>query len=246
MSRKNIIDKKRNPIKKDNRGIVNTMDLKTLQREDQFAIIGCGRFGTSLALQLMKLGADVMIVDEDEDTVQAMMHKVTLAVQADVTDEDAMKALGIRNFDTVIVCIGSDIEASILVTLMLKELGVKMVIAKAQSDQHSKVLYRIGADQVVFPEQEMGNKVAQRLMSSNFMELLELSSEYSIIEIQPRPEWIGKDLMTLNLRQKYGVNIISIKRNQKMNITLQPTDLILKEDRIVVIGSNTNLKRIEL
>ncbi len=129
--------------------------------DKQFVVIGCGRFGSSVALKLTELGSEVMVVDNNEDTIQSISDKVIHAVQADATDENSINALGIRNFDVAIITIGSNIQSSILVTLMVKELGVKHIIAKAMNELHAKVLYRIGADRVVFPEREMGVRIAK-------------------------------------------------------------------------------------
>ncbi|MCK5762807.1 MAG: TrkA family potassium uptake protein, partial [Clostridiales bacterium] len=172
----------------------------------QYVIIGCGRFGTSVANKLTELGSEVMVIDKNEDIIQQLSDTLTYAVQADPTDENTLKSLGIRNFDVAIVAIGEDIQASILVTLMIKELGVKQIIAKAQNDLHAKVLYRIGADRVVFPEREMGIRVAKNLISENVLDFIELAPEYSIVEVIALEEWIGKSLKELNVRARHGIN----------------------------------------
>ena len=145
----------------------------------QYVVIGCGRFGSSVAKTLYELGNDVLAIDRNEEIVQEIYEYVTHAVQADVMDENVLKELGIRNFDVVIVSIGSDLEASILATLIAKELGVKVVIAKAQSELHGKVLSKIGADKVIFPERDMGVRVGHNLVSSNILDFIELSPDFS-------------------------------------------------------------------
>lgn len=211
----------------------------------QFAVIGCGRFGSSVAKTLYGLGYDVMAIDRNEDVVQSMADSVTHAIQADGTDEASIKALGIRNFDVVVVTIGSDIQSSILITLIVKELGVKYVIAKAQNELHGKVLYKSGADRVVFPERDMGVRVAHNLVSSNILDYIELAPDYSIMEISALEEWEGKTLLDLNMRGKYGINVMAIKHGTEINISPRASDAIYKDDILVVVGNNDDLRRIE-
>ncbi len=211
----------------------------------QYVVIGCGRFGQSVAIKLAELGSEVMAVDASAEIIQTLSEKVTYAVQADVTDENAIKALGIRNFDVAIITIGSDIQASILVTLMVKEMGIKQIIAKAQNASHAKVLYKIGANRVVFPEKEMGIKVAKSLVSSNVLELIDLAPDYSILEISMNDEWIGKSLVEINMRRRYSISVIAIRRGDEMDINVEPDQILLKDDILVVIGHNNDLQKIE-
>ena len=210
----------------------------------QYVIIGCGRFGTSVANKLTELGSEVMVIDKNEDIIQQLSDTVTYAVQADPTDENTLKSLGIRNFDVAIVAIGEDIQASILVTLMIKELGVKQIIAKAQNDLHAKVLYRIGADRVVFPEREMGIRVAKNLISENVLDFIELAPEYSIVEVIALEEWIGKNLKKLNIRARYGFNVMAIKNELNININVDADEVIKKGDILVVIGHNDDINKL--
>ncbi len=211
----------------------------------QYVILGAGRFGSSVATKLMDLGQEVMCVDSDEVAIQNIADKVTHAVQADVTDENALQALGIRNFDTAVVSIGENIQASILATLITKELGIKRIIAKAQTEMHAKVLYKIGADRVVFPEREMGIRIAKNLISNNVMEFIELAPDYSIVEISPIAEWIGKSIVEINIRGKYGLNIMAIKKGTDINISVMPNDVIESGDMLIVVGHNDNLRQVE-
>lgn len=211
----------------------------------QFIILGAGRFGSSVATKLVELGAEVMIVDKSESVIQQIADKVTYAVAADVTAEGSLNALGIRNFDTAVVTIGDDIQASILVTITLKELGVNHIVAKAQNALHAKVLYKIGADRVVFPEREMGLKVAKNLMASNVIDFIELSADYSIVEISPLQDWIDKSIREVNVRGNYGLNIIALKKGAEMKINLSADYMIERGDIMVVIGNNEDLKEIE-
>lgn len=211
----------------------------------QFVVIGCGRFGRSVAIKLAELGSEVMVVDASDETVQGIHDKVTYAVQADATDENALRALGIRNFDVAIVTIGSDIQASILVTLLVKELGVKYIVAKAQNQSHAKVLSRIGADRIVFPEKEMGTKIAKSLVSSNVLELIDLAPEYSILEITMYKEWVGKSLVDIDMRRKYKVSVIGVRRGENVDINIEPDRILDEDDILIVIGNNADLKKIE-
>lgn len=211
----------------------------------QFAVIGCGRFGSSLAKTLYNLGHDVLAIDKDEELVQEISDSVTHAVQADVMDENVMKDLGLRNFDVVIVSIGSNLEASIFSTLIAKELGVKKVIAKAQSELHGKLLKQIGADKIVFPERDMGVRVAHNLVSTNILDFIELSPDYSIVEIKAIPAWENKTLKELKLPTKYGINVMAIKRDDLINVSPNADDKILEGDILVIIGDTEDIEKTE-
>ena len=211
----------------------------------QFAVIGCGRFGLNIAKTLYNLGHEVLAIDADEETVQDISEEVTYAVQADVTDENVLKELGIRNFDVVIVSIGSNYRASIMATLIAKELGVKKVIAKAHDTLHGEVLYKIGADKVIYPERDMGVRLAHNLVSSNIIDFIELSSDYSILEIAALDQWSDKTLKELSLPTNYGINVMAIKRNEDINLSPYANDVILKGDILVVVGSAEDIKKIE-
>lgn len=211
----------------------------------QFVVIGLGRFGSSIAKTLYSLGNEVLAIDSDEEIVQSISDSVTHAVQADATDEATLRSLGIRNFDVAVVTIGSDVQSSVMITLLAKELGVKYVIAKAQNEMHAKVLYKIGADRVVFPERDMGVRVAHNLCSSNILDYIELSPDYSIMEIASISEWEGKSLRELNMRSKYGINVMAIKRDNDINISPSADDIIKHGDVLVVIGGTDDLKVLE-
>ena len=212
---------------------------------EQFVILGCGRFGSAVAQELTKLGREVMIIDIDQDVVQNMSNVVTYAVQADVTDANTIKSLGIGNFDTAIVTMGVNIQGSMLATLLVKETGVKKVISKAQSKEHSQILYKIGADRVIFPEREMGIRLAKNLVSKNVMEFIELSEDYSVIELRVNDDWIGKTLEELDMRKKYGVNVVAIKGADQVKISVLGSYEIQEKDILVVIGENENLNQFE-
>ena len=211
----------------------------------QFAVIGCGRFGSNIAKTLYNLGHEVLAIDADEETVQDISEEVTYAVQADVTDENVLKELGIRNFDVVIVSIGSNYRASIMATLIAKELGVKKVIAKAHDTLHGEVLYKIGADKVIYPERDMGIRVAHNLVSPNILDFIEISSDYSILEIAALDQWTNKTLKELKLPTNHGINVMAIKRNEDINLSPYADDIILKGEILVVVGSTEDIKKIE-
>lgn len=215
-------------------------------QKKQFAIIGMGRFGSSVARTLYNLGFEVLAVDSDEDRTQEVVNMVTHAVQADSTDEEALRAIGLRNFDVVVVAIGQDIQASILTTLILKDMGVKMIVAKAQNELHGKVLSKIGADKVIYPERDMGQRVAHNLISPNILDHIEISDDYSIVDLQVGPNLIGKNLRQLDIRNKYQCNVMGIKSAAgKMNIAPNAEDLIKEDDILVVVGKNVDLQKFE-
>lgn len=211
----------------------------------QFVIIGLGRFGSSVAKTLYALGHDVLAIDSNEDLVQEISDSVTHAVQMDATDENALRTLGLRNFDVAVVTIGANIQASIMATLLVKDMGIKYIIAKGNSDLHAKVLYKIGADRVILPEKDMGVRVAHNLVSSSILDYIELSPDYSIIEIESPKEWYGKSMKELSLRSKYGINVMAIKRNNEVNISPDADDVINKDDIVVAIGSAEDLTKLE-
>ena len=211
----------------------------------QFVVIGLGRFGSTLAKTVYELGHDVLAIDKDEEKVQDIADHVTHAIQMDATDENALKNVGLRNFDVAVVTIGSDIQASIMATLLTKEMEVNFIIAKAHNEQHAKVLDKIGADKVILPEQDMGVRVAHNLVSSNILDYIELSSEYSIMEIEALDEWDSKSLKDLELRKKYGINIVAIKDGKNINVSPNADDMIKKGDIMVALGSVGDLRKLE-
>lgn len=210
----------------------------------QIIVIGCGRFGSAAAKTLSKVGHDVMVVDQDPDIIKEMSESIAHAVQMDAIDEASFRTLGLRNFDVAIVAIGSDLEASIMATLIAKEAGVPMVIAKAASEIHGKLLYKIGADKVIYPERDMGMRVAYGLVTPNIMDVIEFSPDYSIIEIVALEEWENKSLEDLNLSRKYGMTVIAIKTGDNTNIVPSYETIINKGDIIIVLGHNDNLKKL--
>lgn len=211
----------------------------------QFAVIGLGRFGSSVATALARMGCQVLAIDSDAEKVEAIMDEVTHAIQADARDEEALKAAGIRNVDVAIVAIGENVEANILVTLIVKELGVKCVVAKALNDLHAKVLAKIGADKIVFPERDMGIRVARTLAAGNVLEHIDLSPDYSIVEIAASRRLAGKTLGQLNLRAKHGVMVVAIKHGDNIVVAPGAEDVVREGDILVLIGPTKVLERLE-
>lgn len=210
-----------------------------------FAIIGCGRFGSAIAETLYDLGNEVLAIDKNPELIKEISNHVTYAVEADAMDESVLGELGLSNFDVVVVSIGSDLESSIMATLVAKELGVKRVIAKAQSELHGKLLSKIGADKVVFPERDMGVRVAHNITSSNILDYIELSPEFSILEVAALEGWYNKSLSDLRLRNKYGVNVIAIKQEEGIAISLSANHIVKQGDVLVIIGRTKDILKIE-
>lgn len=210
----------------------------------QFIVVGLGRFGSSVAKTLADNGHDVLTIDENHQKIQDISNYVTHAVEADATDEEALKTLGVRNFDVAIVSIGDNLHANILCTLILKELGVPYVIVKAQDNLHGKVLTKVGADRVVYPERDMGERIAHNLISSNVLDYLEFAPDYSVVEILASSKMVGKSLARLEFRSKYDVNVMAIKRGKHLNMSPGANDKILENDTLLVMGKNENLDKI--
>lgn len=209
----------------------------------QIAVIGLGRFGMSLIEELTIMGYDVLAIDNDNDKVNAVINICTHAVQADAMDEQALKSLGIRNFDVVVVSIGEDVQANILATIILQELGVKKVVAKAKNNLHGKVLEKIGAT-VIFPERDMGKRLARMLVSQNIMDQIELSPYYSVMEFRAPENFCGKTLDQLGVRKMMGITILAIKRVDQVIVAPRAGQVIEKGDVLVAVGKNVDLKKL--
>ncbi len=212
---------------------------------DNYVVFGLGKFGRSIATTFAENGKEVLAIDADEEIVQDISDTVTHAVRADVTDEDALKSLGVGNFDVAVVAISNNLQASIMATILAKEMGVDLVVAKAQNDVHKRVLEKVGADRVVFPEREIGVRIANNLMSENFVDFIELSEDYSIVELEVIDMWIGKSLKELNMRVNYGINVMAIKKAEQLSITPGPNLVLEENDVLIVIGSNADLRKIQ-
>lgn len=220
-----------------------TCGRKGMRVMKTFVVIGLGRFGTALALELCELGHEVLAIDGREENVQQVAEKVTHAVTGDARDPAVLRALGVRNYDCAIVAVGDDVGNSALITLNLKELGVKKVICKAQSHVHRKVLEKIGADRVVFPEHEMGVKLAQGLSSSNVLNFIELSEDFGIVELEAPKSWQHHTLRELDVRAKHHVNVIAIRQKTDNRMVVAPGgDYVLEAgDTVVTLGRNEDI-----
>lgn len=208
-----------------------------------FIVLGLGRFGQSVAKTLYDMGHEVLAIDENEALIQSISEDITYALAGNVADENVLRSVGAKNFDVAVVATGKNLESSIVVTQMLKEMGVKYILAKAQNELHARVLSKLGADRVVFPEQDMGVRVAHNLVSSNIIDFIELSPDYTIIEISLPKNWEGKTLKELNVREKYGINIIAIKSGQKINVSPNAEHKFDSNDILVVIGSKEDIDK---
>lgn len=209
-----------------------------------FVVIGMGRFGSSIAKELYKHGNEVMVIDENEELIQDIADDVTHAVVGDAADEAVLRSLGLRNFDVAIIAIGANLEASILVTVLLKEQGIKYILAKAQNELHGTILKKVGADRVILPEKDMAVRVANQLVQSNMLDYIALSTEYSIAEIKVPENWVGKTLKELDIRVHYGINIMAIKSDDGINISPMGEDILGEDDLIVVIGTDKEIANI--
>ncbi|WP_373230208.1 TrkA family potassium uptake protein [Cohnella sp.] len=209
---------------------------------NQFVIIGLGRFGSSLGRELIELGYEVLGVDRDEELVQEMSNVLTHVVVADATEEETLRSIGARNFDCGVVAIGDDIQASILATILLKDLGVKKVVAKAVSDLHGRVLERVGVDRVIYPERDMGIRVAHQLVSPNLLDYIELSKKYTIAELAVPQCLSGKSLNEVNPRGRYGCSIVAINKPKGIIIAPVAKDVLSTDDVMVVIGTNSQIE----
>lgn len=212
----------------------------------EFLVIGAGRFGLSVARTLYSQGHDVMVVDKNEALIQQISGEITNVVKADATSEASIKALGIEDFDAVVIAIGDDVQASIMAAILVVEMGAKKTLAKAQNETQGKVLTKIGINKVVFPERDMGQKLAHSLIAPTIIDMIELSDYYSVVEVSAPEEMIGQSLLKLNLRARYGVSVIALRRNNGGQTIISPVaeDLIQADDIIVAIGENKQLKKL--
>lgn len=210
-----------------------------------FMVIGLGKFGISVAKALFSLGHDVLAIDNHEEIVQELSDSVTHVIHADVTNEEVFKSLGVSNFDAAIVSIGDNIESSILATVLLKESGAKYILAKAQSELHARVLYKVGADKVVFVERDMGIRIAHNLISDNVEDIMEISSTFSVVELKPPKSWTGKSLKELDIRATHGINIIAIKKQDAVDASPGPDTVIGENDILVAFGKSKDLNAFE-
>ena len=210
-----------------------------------YAVFGLGRYGVAVARELVENGAEVIAVDTDQRIVNDAAVYLPVCKCADVTDAEVISRLGIGSIDTVIVCMASNLEASVMTITLCKEAGVKTVIAKCSNEMHQKILLRVGADQVVFPENESGIRLAKNLLSSGFIDMISLSKDVSMVEIDVKEEWIGKNLIELNLRKKYGINVVALKKGEEVSVSINPEQLLEGDTTLIVIANTAKLGKLK-
>lgn len=211
----------------------------------EYAVLGLGKFGMSVAKELADAGVEVLAVDRREEAVHEIADTVTYAAIADVTEPGVLESLGIGNMDGVIISIAENMEASVIATIVSKELGVPYVIAKAENSLHEIVLEKVGADKVIFPEQAMGMRVARNIAIGNFLNLVELSPKISMIEMEMKKSWVGKTLRELDLRKNYGFNVVALKNGEDTNTSPDPDQKLREEETIMITGKNSDLLRLK-
>ena len=213
-----------------------------MKLKQSYAVFGLGRYGKAVAKELVANGAEVLAVDRDENTVNAASMEIPYCKCADVTDPEVIRQLGIANIDVVIISMASNLEACVMATMLCKEIGVKTVIAKCSSEMNCKILSKVGADRVVFPERDSGVRLAKNLLSSGFVDVIELSRDISMVELDVKPEWEGKSLIELNLRKKYSVNVVAIIRGDDISTMIDPEKPLNTSERLIVIANMAKLR----
>ena len=216
-----------------------------MKTKKTYAVFGLGRYGTAVARELVENGMEVIAVDAEERIVNDAASYLPMCKCADVTDAEVISRLGIGNIDTVIVCMASNLESSVMAITLCKEAGVKTVIAKCSNEMQQKILLRVGADQVVFPENESGIRLAKNLLSSGFIDMISLSKDVSVVEIDVKDEWRGKNLIELDLRKKYGFNIVAIKNGENVNVNIDPKQGLDADSSLIVIANTTKLGKLK-
>lgn len=212
-------------------------------KRKEFAVIGLGRFGKSVAVALANSGAQVLVLDKDEEALEEVSDIVTHTICGDATNANTINELGLRNYDGVIIAMSSNLEMNVMATILVKETGVPLILVKAKTELEGRVLKKIGADRVIYPEKETGLRLANYLMHDNYLEAVALSEEYSIADIDIPHEWIGKTLKKLDIRASYGVSVIGVRRGSKVNINPSPDDVLQEDDVLIMLGRNNLLNK---
>ena len=216
------------------------MDMKKT-----YAVFGLGRYGIAVARELVDHGMEVIAVDSEERIVNMAADELPICKCADVTDPDVIRELGISNVDVVIIAMANNLEASVMAVTLCKEIGVKTVIAKCANEMHQKILLRVGADKVVFPENESGIRLARNLLSSGFVDMVSLAKNVSMIELDVKREWVGKNLIELNLRKKYSINVVALRRGDMVSVDIDPHAPLSPDDKFIVIANTEKLSRLK-
>ncbi len=216
------------------------MDMKKT-----YAVFGLGRYGIAVARELVRDGMEVIAVDSDEKIVNMAADELPICKCADITDPEVIRQLGIANVDVVILAMANNLEASVMAVTLCKEIGVKTVIAKCANEMHQKILNRVGADKVVFPENESGIRLAKNLLSSGFVDMVSLAKNVSMIELDVKREWVGRNLIELNLRKKYSVNVVALRREDMVSVDIDPRAPLAEADKLIVIANTEKLARLK-
>ncbi len=214
-------------------------------QQKQFAVFGIGRFGSALCKELSEMGHEVLAIDTSEENVNDISPYVTQALQLDATDEEAVHSLGLRNFDAVVVSIGSNLSDSIMITLLCKEQGAKYLLAKASDELHAKMLKKMGADRVVFPERDMGVRVAKTLVSPRLLDLINVSGDYMMADIVAPASWVGKTIQEIDIRKRYHVSVLVINRAEDVMLNLTAQTRLEAGDNLLILGHRNDIQRIE-
>ena len=212
--------------------------------KNTYAVFGLGRYGTAVARELVANGMEVIAVDTDQRIVNAVADDLPICKCADITDPEVIRQLGICNVDVGIVAMANNLEASVMTVTLCKEAGVPTVIAKCANEMHQKILTRVGADKVVFPENESGIRLAKNLLSSGFVDMVSLAKNVSMIELDVKPEWVGKNLIELNLRKKYSVNVVALRKGDAVSVDIDPHAALLESDKLIVIANTEKLAKL--
>ena len=212
--------------------------------KNTYAVFGLGRYGTAVARELVANGMEVIAVDMDQRIVNTVADDLPICKCADITDPEVIRQLGIANVDVVIVAMANNLEASVMAVTLCKEAGVPTVIAKCANEMHQKILTRVGADKVVFPENESGIRLAKNLLSSGFVDMVSLAKNVSMIELDVKPEWMGKNLIELNLRKKYSINVVALRKGDAVSVDIDPHAALLESDKLIVIANTEKLAKL--
>ena len=216
-----------------------------MSMEKTYAVFGLGRYGIAVARELARNGMEVIAVDTDERIVNAAADELPICKCADITDPEVIRQLGIANVDVVIIAMANNLEASVMAVTLCKEIGVKTVIAKSANEMHQKILTRVGADKVVFPENESGIRLAKNLLSSGFVDMVSLANNVSMIELEVKPEWVEKSLIELNLRKKYSINVVAVRAGDMVSVDIDPHAPLKEDDKLIVIANTEKFSKLK-
>lgn len=210
-----------------------------------YAVFGLGRYGIAVARELAENGMEVIAVDCDERIVNAAADELPICKCADITDPDVIRQLAIANVDVVVIAMANNLEASVMAVTLCKEVGVETVIAKCANEMHQKILTRVGADKVVFPENESGIRLAKNLLSSGFVDMVSLAKNVSMIELDVKPEWVGKNLIELNLRKNYSINVVALRKGDMVSVNIDPHMALKECDKLIVIANTEKIAKLK-